>query len=109
MSTWKILGMERLTSLGSNENVITTVSWECEQVIEHEGVFYRGARAGTVALDTPSGSFVSFSDITQDTALNWCKNILGQDAVSALETEVDLAAEVCSGRNKSTISGMPWE
>lgn len=101
--------MERLPTLNGNENVVATISWECEHTIEHEGVFYRGARTGTVTLDTPSESFVSFSDITEDTALTWCKNILGQDAVSALETEVDLAAEVCSGRNKSTVAGMPWE
>lgn len=101
--------MERLSTLNGNEDVVATISWECEQVIEHEGVFYRGARAGTVTLDTPSESFVSFSDITEETALSWCKNILGQDVVSALEIEVDLAAEVCSGRNKSTVTGMPWE
>lgn len=109
MSSWKVKGMERKALEGANQNVIISISWECEHLEVYNGSNYIGRRFGVVSLPSPSDTFIPFTQITEETALFWCKNILGEEVVSAIEDEVHEAAIVCSGQSKATISGMPWE
>lgn len=108
MITWKIVGMERNASDGDNSDVIVAVSWRCEALEVYEGANYIGAEFGIVTLDSPSSSFISFSDITEDTAIGWCKADLGSENVSSIEARVSAAAVKCSGQTKTTITGLPW-
>ena len=108
MSTWNIISMERASTQGDNSDVVITLSWECTHIIEGEDVNYRGKSFGVATLDSPSSNFVSFSDITEETALSWCKNKLGTDEVSRIEAEVLAFAIKCSGSEKTTVTGVPW-
>ena len=109
-ATWNINTLDRQLVDGERTDVVTVIHWnvtDSETVGEgEEAKTYSGRCYGTVGLAAPGDSFTLYSDITEDTAISWCKQALGDDQVDSLEANV--ANQIDKQRNPTTGEGVPW-
>ena len=109
-TTWSISTLDRQLVDGDRTDVVTTIHWnvtDSETVGEgEEAKTYSGRCYGTVGLAAPGDSFTPYSDITEDTAISWCKAVLGDDQVASLEANV--ANQIDQQKNPITGEGVPW-
>ena len=107
---WQVSTMERMLTDGALSDVVTTLHWELvdsETVGEgEEAKTYSGRCYGTVGLAEPGDSFTPYADITEETAIGWCKAALGDDQVTAYEDSV--ANQIALEKNPVTGTGVPW-
>ena len=110
MAIWSISTLDRQLVDGEHTDVVTVIHWnvtDSETVGEgEEAKTYSGRCYGTVGLAAPGDSFTSYSDITEETAIGWCKTALGDDQVTALEESV--ANQIAIEKNPVTGTGVPW-
>jgi len=101
--TWTVRDMERVASLESKNDVVTTLHWECtDKDGEHLGRSY-----GSVSLDTSDlSSFTAFADITEEKAVEWAKAAIGSDDVAAYEKSV--ADQITESKTPTTTMGKPF-
>ena len=108
--TWSISTLERQLVDGERTDVVTVIHWnvtDSETVGEgEEAKTYSGRCYGTVGLAEPGDSFTPYSDITEETAISWCKQALGDDQVTAYEDSV--ASQIALEKNPVTGTGVPW-
>ena len=100
MATWKVVDMEHNTADGG----VVTVHWD---VTEVDGD-YSSRVYGSVGLeyDASDDSFVPYADLTEATVIQWVKDNMGADEVTAMETKLtdDIAAQQAPAQE----SGVPW-
>ena len=100
--TWTVSAMDYTVSQDGHTNVVNTVHWRCSKTVgENSGSSY-----GTVGLEAPSGSFVEWADVTEDTAVGWAKAALGDDEVAATEAAVD--AQIAELATPTSGTGVSW-
>ena len=108
--TWHISTLERQLIDNQRTDVVTVIHWnvtDSETVGEgDEAKTYSGRCYGTVGLAEPGDSFTPYADITEETAISWCKAALGDDQVTALEDSV--ASQIALEKNPVTGTGVPW-
>ena len=109
-ATWSINDLDRQLVDGERTDVVTVIHWnvaDSETVGEgEEAKTYSGRCYGTVGLAAPGDSFTPYADITEDTAISWCKQALGDDQVTAYEDSV--ASQIALEKNPVTGTGVPW-
>lgn len=106
MAIWSISTLDRQLVDGEHTDVVTVIHWnvtDSETVGEET---YSGRCYGTVGLAEPGDSFTPYADITEETAIGWCKTALGDDQVTAYEDSV--ASQIALEKNPVTGTGVPW-
>ena len=100
--TWTVAAMDYTVSQDGKTNVVNTVHWRVSKTDgENSGSSY-----GTVGLEAPSGSFVEWADITEETAVGWAKADLGDDQVAATEAAID--GQIAELATPTSGTGVSW-
>ncbi len=101
--TWTIASMDRDITQDGKANVVTTIHWRASETDSNGN---SGSSYGSVGVTLGSGAFVAYADITHDKALEWCKDALGTDEVTAIETSI--ANQIAEMKTPTTASGVSW-
>ncbi len=102
MFNWTVSAMDYTVSQDGHTNVVNTVHWRVSKTDgDHSGSSY-----GTVGLEAPSGTFVEWDDITEETAVGWAKAALGDEQVAATEAAID--AQIAEKANPTSGTGVSW-
>ena len=104
-ATWSISTLERQLVDGEHTDVVTGIHWNVTDSEVDGDNTYSGRCYGTVGLAEPGDSFTPYSDITEETAIGWCKAALG-DQVTAYEDSV--ANQIELAKNPVSGTGVPW-
>jgi len=105
---WTIATLERNAS---DDGVIVahwTVS-DVEEVVEGEEVTYHtGQSYGTSAFspNPEADDFVAFADITEEIAVQWCQDSMGEEQVTSIEESI--ANQIAEQASPSIFTGVPW-
>ena len=100
--TWTVSAMDYTVSQDGLSNVVNTVHWRCSKTDGDNS----GSSYGTVGLEAPSGSFVEWADITEETAVGWAKADLGDDQVAATEAAID--GQIAELATPTSGTGVSW-
>ena len=103
MTKWTISSMDRDITQDGKANVVTTIHWRASDT-DSDG--NTGSSYGSVGVTLGSGAFVAYADITHDKALDWCKEALGSDQVTAIETSI--ANQITEMKTPTVASGVSW-
>jgi len=102
MFNWTVSAMDYTVSQDGYTNVVNTVHWRVSKTDgDHSGSSY-----GTAGLEAPSGTFVEWDDITEETAVGWAKAALGDEQVAAIEAAID--AQIAEQANPTSGTGVSW-
>jgi len=101
--TWTIASMDRDITLDGKANVVTTIHWRASET-DSDG--NSGSSYGSVGVTLGSGAFVAYADITEANAIQWAKDALGTDEVTAIETSI--ANQITEMKTPTTASGVSW-
>ena len=94
--------MDYAVSQDGLSNVVTTVHWRCSKVEgDHSGSSY-----GTVGLEPPGETFVEWDDISEEVAVGWAKDAMGDEQVASIESGID--AQIAEQANPTNGTGVPW-
>jgi hypothetical protein len=96
--TWKVAQLERETEDGFVFTVHYTVNAD-------DGTYTSGAY-GSLGLERPE-NLVPFSQLTEETVLNWIKEKLGGSEKVA-EIEAALQAQLDEQHSPTKAQGLPW-
>jgi hypothetical protein len=97
--TWTILQLERNTDDG-----VVVAHWRASDVEgDHSGSHY-----GTCGFtpDSTADGYTAYVDITEAQAIGWCKDSMGEEAVTALEDSI--AAQIADSKAPAVSVGTPW-
>ncbi len=106
--TWTISTLERSTS---NDGVVVA-HWRASDSEESgsgdDVVTYYGSSYGTSSFspDPESESWVAFADITEEMAIQWCKDSMGEEQVTSLEASI--ANQIAESKAPSVVAEVPW-
>lgn len=100
--TWTISSMDRDITQGSNENIITQIHWTAS---DGDADGNTGSSYGSVGV-TLVGTPKAYADITEADAIQWAKDALGSDQVTAIEDSI--ANQISLMKNPITASGVPF-
>ena len=98
--TWTISTLERNTT----DDGVIVAHWRASDVDgDHSGSSY-----GTCGFtpDSSAEGFIPYADITETQAIGWCKDSMGEEAVTALEDSI--AAQIADSKAPSVVAGTPW-
>jgi len=98
--TWTISTLERNTS----DDGVVVAHWRASDVDgEHSGSSY-----GTCGFtpDRTADGYTAYAEITEVQSVQWCKNAMGADAVTA--TEASIAAQIAESKAPAVAVGTPW-
>ena len=82
---WRVDNVNYKLVDGSNENVITEVNWRAYKTINT----HTAKSTGVVALSAPSGTFITYENLTELQVIEWAKEALGSTRVTEIEAEVN--------------------
>ena len=98
--TWTISTLER----NSSDDGVIVAHWRASDVDgDHSGSSY-----GTCSFtpDSSADGFIPYADITEAQAIGWCKDSMGEEAVTALEDSI--AAQIADSKAPALAIGTPW-
>ena len=98
--TWTISTLER----NSSDDGVIVAHWRASDVDgDHSGSSY-----GTCSFtpDSSAEGFIPYADITEAQAIGWCKDSMGEEAVTAVEDSI--AAQVADSKAPALATGTPW-
>jgi hypothetical protein len=104
-ATWSVVNMERTLPDGNvpPEGQIFTIHWTATLEDQGESV----SSYGSIGLGAPDpDDYVPFEDITEAMAINWLKETLGPEQVTAIED--CLTRYLQQILNPTSASGLPW-
>ena len=101
--TWTISNMDRDITQNGKSDVVTTIHWRASET-DNDG--NSGSSYGSVSVTLGSQSFIAYADIKHDKALEWCKDALGSDEVTAIEANI--ASQIAEMKTPTTASGVPF-
>jgi len=61
---------------------------------------------GLPAKDLSDPTFVAYEDITEAQAIEWVKDVMGEEQVAALEANLD--GQIEAQKHPTQASGLPW-
>ena len=100
---WKVDNLIRKTTVESLSDVVTSVEWRAG--LTDSG--YNAGESGSVELsDADAGNFIAYTDITEENAIVWVKDVLGSDGVTDIENI--LTAKIEKLKVPVEKSGVPW-
>ena len=100
--TWTISNMDRQIKLDGKDDVVTTIHWRASDT-DSDG--NSGSSYGTVGV-TLGKDFIAYKDITQEKAIQWAKDALGEDEVKSIEDSI--ASQIAEMKTPKTASGVSW-
>ena len=101
--TWTISSMDRDIKQGDKADVVTTIHWRAS---ETDSAGNSGSSYGSVGVTLGSQSFIAYADIKESDAIQWAKDALGSDEVTAIETSI--ANQIAEMKTPTTASGVSW-
>ena len=101
--TWTISSMDRTIKLDDKADVVTTIHWRASDT-DSDG--NTGSSYGSVGVTLGSQSFIAYADIKESDAIQWAKDALGTDEVTAIETNI--ANQIAEMKTPTTASGVSW-
>ena len=105
--TWKVSNLERNTDDG-----VVLAHWQAvdSEVVGSgdDSVTHRGSSYGTCGFtpDSSASGYTAYEDITEEQALGWVKDSMGEEAVTAVEDSI--AAQIADSKAPSVAVGTPW-
>ena len=101
MANWKVESMVVKPQDGSLTDVVVTAAWRCTAVDgDHSASNY-----GSMGFASPSGDFIAYPDLTEDTVLGW----IWANGVDKAEVEANVARELDMQVNPPTVAKpLPW-
>ena len=100
--TWTIANMERDLVQGDNTDIVTILHWRAS---DEDADGNTGSAYGTVSVELV-GEPVPYADITEEMAIGWAKDALGEEQVTSIETNI--ASKIDALANPTTASGVSW-
>ena len=100
--TWTIANMERDLVQGDNTDIVTILHWRASDEDDNGNT---GSAYGTVSV-TLVGEPVPYADITEEMAIGWAKDALGEEQVTTIEAGI--ASKIDAMANPTTASGVSW-
>jgi D-serine dehydratase len=101
--TWKISTMDRTMKLDEKDDVVTTIHWRASET-DSDG--NTGSSYGSVGVTLGSQSFIAYADITEANAIQWAKDALGSDQVTAIEANI--TSQIVEMKTPTVASGVSW-
>ena len=98
--TWTVVQLERNT----DDDGVVVAHWRVSDVDgDHSGSSY-----GTSGFspDPDADGFVAFADIEEATAIQWCKDSMGEEAVTSIEESI--ASQIAESKTPSVVAEVPW-
>mgnify|MGYP007000183395 len=83
--TWTIASMDRAIKLDDKDDVVTTIHWRASDTDSDGNI---GSSYGSVGVTLGSQSFIAYADIKESDAIQWAKDALGSDQVTAIEASI---------------------
>ena len=100
--TWTIPTMDRDITQDGKSDVITTIHWRASET-DSDG--NTGSSYGSVSV-TLGKDFIAYADIKESDAIQWAKDALGTDEVTAIETSI--ANQIAEMKTPTIASGVSW-
>jgi len=106
--TWTISTLER----NSSDDGVIVAHWrasDSEAVgTGDDAVTHSGSSYGTCGFtpDSSSDGYTAYADITEAQVIGWCKDSMGEEAVTALEDSI--AAQIADSKAPALAIGTPW-
>ena len=106
--TWTNSTLERNTS---NDGVVVAhwrVSDSEEVGTGDDAVNHYGSSYGTTGFtpDVDADDFVAFDDITEEMAVGWVKDSMGEEQVTSIEDSI--ANQIAESKAPSVVAEVPW-
>ena len=101
--TWTIASMDRDITQDGKADVVTTIHWRASET-DSDG--NTGSSYGSVGVTLGSQSFIAYADIKEADAIQWAKDALGEEEVTAIETNI--ASQIAKMKTPTTASGVSW-
>jgi len=98
--TWTISTLER----NSSDDGVIVAHWRASDVDgDHSGSSY-----GTCGFtpDSSADGYTAYADITEAQAIGWCKDSMGEEAVTGVEDSI--AAQIADSKAPALAIGTPW-
>jgi hypothetical protein len=102
--TWTIATLEHEIADGA----VIVAHWRASDSEVVDDVTYSGSSYGTCgfAPDPSSPSYVPYLDITEEMAIGWTKDSLGEEQVESIEASI--AAQIEESKAPAISTGTPW-
>ena len=101
MANWKVESMIVKPVDGAYTDCVVTATWRCTAV---DGE-YSASNYGSMGFASPSGDFIAYPDLTEDTVLGW----IWANGVDKAEVEANVARELDMQVNPPTVAKpLPW-
>ena len=106
--TWEISQLER----NSSDDGVIVAHWRAiagEIVGEGEdAVTHSGSSYGTCGFtpDSSASGYTAYEDITEEQAIGWVKDSMGEEGVTAIEDSI--AAQIADSKAPAITAGVPW-
>ncbi len=104
MATWIVESMDRDITKDGKADVVTNIHWRASDT-DSDG--NSATSFGSVGVTLGSGVFVAYADITEANAIQWAKDALGTDEVTAIETR--MANKILLKKTQKTKKGVSWK
>ena len=102
MATWTIESMDRDITQNGKSDVVTTIHWRASET-DSDG--NSGSSYGSVGV-TLGNNFIAYADIKESDAIQWAKDALGADEVTAIEANI--ASQIAEMKTPTVASGVSW-
>jgi|TARA_R110000744_G_C18885273_1_gene507218 hypothetical protein len=102
--TWIVSNLDHKIADGA----VIAAHWQAVDSEVVDGVIYSGRSYGTCGFspDPAASSYVPYADITQEMAVGWAKDSLGEGQVASIEAAI--VAQIEESISPITASGTPW-
>jgi hypothetical protein len=106
--TWTVVQLER----NSSDDGVTVAHWRCNDTevvgTGNDAVSHYGSSYGTCSFtpDSSADGYTAYAEITEAQAVQWCKDSIGADAVTAIEASI--AAQIADSKAPAVSTGVPW-
>ena len=106
--TWTISTLERNTS----DDGVVVAHWRASdsEVVGtgDDAVTHSGSSYGTCGFtpDSSADGYTAYADITEAQAIGWCKDSMGEEAVTGVEDSI--AAQIADSKAPAITTGTPW-
>ena len=105
--TWNIVQLDRHPHQDGLDDVVFTAHWRAEDSEEVGEETYSGSSYGTVSFADPDpDNFTPYADITEEMAIGWTQDALGDEEVANIEASI--AKQIEDAKNPPVESGTPW-
>ena len=106
--TWEISTLER----NSSDDGVIVAHWRASdsEVVGtgDDAVTHSGSSYGTCGFtpDSSASGYTAYADITEEQAIGWVKDSMGEEAVTGVEDSI--AAQIAESKAPSVAVGTPW-